>query len=66
MPAHLVLHEGDTLALDGVGQDALGLAGDGGGAEVRGILLFCEMIKEHRASQGSCRKIRMPGANLAA
>ena len=35
MPAHLVLHKGDALALDGVGQDTLGHTGNGGCTEGR-------------------------------
>ena len=27
---------------------------------IRGILLFCEIIKEHKASHGSCLKMRIP------
>ena len=33
---------------------------------IRGMLLFCEIIKQHSASQGSCCKIRIPGAYCAA
>ena len=33
---------------------------------MRGMWLFWEMMKEHRASQGSWRRMRMPGAKAAA
>ena len=39
MPARLILHEGDALALHRVGQDALGFPGDGGGVVGRQDLL---------------------------
>ena len=33
---------------------------------IRGMWMFWEMMKEHKASQGSWRKMRMPGAKSAA
>ena len=33
---------------------------------MRGMWLFWERMKEHKASQGSWRKMRMPGAKAAA
>ena len=33
---------------------------------MRGMLLFWEMMNEHSASHGSCRRMRMPGAKAAA